>query len=360
MNAGSSSSLELPQQFRQFIISKIHSATRNFDESLVIGHGGFGMVYKGTITSGETQFIAAIKRLDSTSNQGAVEFWNEVQMLSKLRHCHLVSLIGYCNDAPEIILYYLEVLTGKQAVDRSLDEEHWGLVNWAQESFKEGDIRMLRRFESKTINTAAENFSDHNIIDGGFFHYSMCKLEHENLLQLLGYSIKGRQVSLVYEFAVYASLDDLLIECTLLDWNKRSKIILAIARVLVYLHQHHVIHNSLVPRRVLLNESLLPKLSDMVQASYNEGDKYRNWMDKRKDLQDVWRNWFEGKCSNIIRRGLHVESSSITRIIHIGLLCVQTDAADRPTMKEVVSMLTNFIAHSPYTQKTYAITERKR
>ncbi|KAL4588452.1 hypothetical protein LXL04_001342 [Taraxacum kok-saghyz] len=282
MDTGSSSSLELPQQVwikvdslqtrpiarstqqcRQLTISEIHLATRNFDESLVIGRGGFGIVYKGTITVGDTNLVAAIKRLDSTSNQGAAEFWNEVQMLSRLRHCHLVSLIGYYNDGQEMILAYeymphgtledhlhkfqsplpwvrrlkicigaargldylhtgtgikagvihrdvkssnilldenwaakisdfglskngpinqpatyvntfvkgtfgyldpdyyatgrltrksdvyafgvvlFEVLTGKRAVDRSLDEEHWGLVNWAQESVKEGRLKQI-------------------------------------------------------------------------------------------------------------------------------------------------------------------------------------------------------------------------
>ena len=96
--AGSSSFSESPQPCRDLSFTEIQLATQDFDESLVIGHGGFGKVYKGTITNGEGLLVVAVKRLDSTSNQGAVEFWAEVKMLSKLRHCHLVSLIGYCND----------------------------------------------------------------------------------------------------------------------------------------------------------------------------------------------------------------------------------------------------------------------
>ncbi|GKC30805.1 serine-threonine/tyrosine-protein kinase catalytic domain-containing protein, partial [Tanacetum coccineum] len=69
-------------------------------------YGGFGKVYKGTISNGGIRLVFAIKRLDSTSNQGAEEFWAEVEMLSKLRHRHLVSLIGYCNDQNEMILVY--------------------------------------------------------------------------------------------------------------------------------------------------------------------------------------------------------------------------------------------------------------
>ncbi|KAL8223570.1 hypothetical protein R6Q57_019045 [Mikania cordata] len=100
------SNSESPQLCRLFMFSEIQLATQNFDESLVIGRGGFGKVYKGTITNGSNRLIVAIKRLDTNSNQGAPEFWAEVKMLSRLRHCHLVSLIGYCNDGEEMILVY--------------------------------------------------------------------------------------------------------------------------------------------------------------------------------------------------------------------------------------------------------------
>ncbi|KAJ9538200.1 hypothetical protein OSB04_030933 [Centaurea solstitialis] len=103
----SSSSLDPLQLSRQFTISEIQIATQNFDDSLVVRSGGFGKVYKGTITNnGESLLDVAIKRLETTSSQGAVEFWAEIEMLSKLRHCHLVSLIGYCNDGQEMILVY--------------------------------------------------------------------------------------------------------------------------------------------------------------------------------------------------------------------------------------------------------------
>ncbi|KAL7592959.1 hypothetical protein Lser_V15G33710 [Lactuca serriola] len=91
---------------RQFEFPEILLATDNFDQSLVIGQGGFGKVYKGKVLIGSSPVAAAIKRLDSMSTQGAEEFWAEVEMLSKLRHCHLVSLFGYCNYEKEKILVY--------------------------------------------------------------------------------------------------------------------------------------------------------------------------------------------------------------------------------------------------------------
>ncbi|XP_023755156.1 nodulation receptor kinase [Lactuca sativa] len=105
-------STESSQTCRKFEFSEILLATDNFDESLVIGKGGFGKVYKGNIINGSSVVVAAIKRLDSMSTQGATEFWAEVEMLSKLRHCHLVSLFGYCNYEKEMILIYEYIPNG--------------------------------------------------------------------------------------------------------------------------------------------------------------------------------------------------------------------------------------------------------
>ncbi|PWA85190.1 serine/threonine/dual specificity protein kinase, catalytic domain-containing protein [Artemisia annua] len=101
-----STSSQLPETCRQFKFPEILLATRNFDESLLIGHGGFGKVYKGTIFNESNPVDAAIKRLDRSSNQGAAEFRTEVEILSRLQHCNLVSLFGYCNDEEEMILVF--------------------------------------------------------------------------------------------------------------------------------------------------------------------------------------------------------------------------------------------------------------
>ncbi|KAL8222790.1 hypothetical protein R6Q57_020189 [Mikania cordata] len=94
------------QQCHKFSISELQIATHEFDEELVVGRGGFGKVYKGPIKIGSTQVVAAIKRLHANSSQGAYEFWAEIEMLTKLRHCNLASLIGYCNDEKDMILVY--------------------------------------------------------------------------------------------------------------------------------------------------------------------------------------------------------------------------------------------------------------
>lgn len=96
-----------PQSCHHFSLSEIQLATNDFDDDLIIGVGGFGKVYKGHVRINETSHVVAIKRLDSMSNQGAAEFKAEIEMLSKIRHCNLVSLIGYCHDNGEMILVYL-------------------------------------------------------------------------------------------------------------------------------------------------------------------------------------------------------------------------------------------------------------
>lgn len=88
---------------RRFSISDIRAATKNFDETLVIGSGGFGKVYKGEVDEGTT---VAIKRANPLCGQGLKEFETEIEMLSKLRHRHLVAMIGYCEEQKEMILIY--------------------------------------------------------------------------------------------------------------------------------------------------------------------------------------------------------------------------------------------------------------
>jgi serine/threonine protein kinase len=84
-------------------LEELKAATDNFHERNLIGMGGFGNVYCGVFRDGTR---VAVKRATRASKQGLPEFQTEVLVLSRIRHRHLVSLIGYCNEQEEMILVY--------------------------------------------------------------------------------------------------------------------------------------------------------------------------------------------------------------------------------------------------------------
>ncbi|KAG7574196.1 Protein kinase domain [Arabidopsis suecica] len=87
----------------RYPLALIKEATDDFDDSLVIGVGGFGKVYKGVLRD-KTEI--AVKRGAPQSRQGLAEFKTEIEMLTQFRHRHLVSLIGYCDENSEMIIVY--------------------------------------------------------------------------------------------------------------------------------------------------------------------------------------------------------------------------------------------------------------
>ncbi|PWA52937.1 protein kinase-like domain-containing protein [Artemisia annua] len=110
-------------------LEEIILATNNFDESKVIGGGGFGKVYAGELShsqSGEKSLVA-IKRLDRKHGQGDPEFFKEIRMLSCYRHENLISLLGFCSQGGEMILIYEYAFRG--SLDRYLSSTE---LTWMQ------------------------------------------------------------------------------------------------------------------------------------------------------------------------------------------------------------------------------------
>ncbi|XP_040251495.1 cysteine-rich receptor-like protein kinase 25 [Aegilops tauschii subsp. strangulata] len=290
-------------EFKLFDFSEVSNATNNFSDENKLGQGGFGPVYKGQLPEG---LEIAIKRLASHSGQGFTEFKNEVQLIAKLQHTNLVRLLGCCSQGEEKIL--------------------------------------------------------------------------------------------IYEYLPNKSLDSFIFDETkraLLNWNKRKAIIEGIAQGLLYLHKHsrlRVIHRDLKASNILLDSEMNPKISDFglakifssndiegntkrVAGTYgymapeyaSEGlfsiksdvfsfgvliletihGKRNSSFHKNGDFFNLlgyaWKLWKEERWLEFVDESIVSEShvSETMRCINIALLCVQENAADRPTTTSVVTMLSS-------------------
>uniref|UniRef100_A0ACD5UZ20 Uncharacterized protein n=1 Tax=Avena sativa TaxID=4498 RepID=A0ACD5UZ20_AVESA len=282
-------------------ILTLRAATSDFAEINKLGEGGFGAVYKGSLPNGEE---IAVKRLSKSSTQGVEELKNELAVVAKLKHKNLVRLVGVCLEQQERLL--------------------------------------------------------------------------------------------VYEFVPNGSLDKILFDSEKreqLDWGKRYEIINGIARGLQYLHedsQLKVVHRDLKASNVLLDTNMNPKISDFGLAKLFERDQSQavtshvvgtygymapeyvmggnysvksdafsfgvmvleivsgrnnnDYYDSQQSddlLTTVWEYWTAGTVLSVMDPCMSssFSESDVLRCIHIGLLCVQGNPADRPLMSSVVMML---------------------
>ncbi|XP_062153019.1 probable serine/threonine-protein kinase PBL7 isoform X2 [Alnus glutinosa] len=92
-----------------FTFKQLHSATSGFSKSNVVGHGGFGLVYRGVLSDGRK---VAIKLMDQAGKQGEEEFKVEVELLGRLRSPYLLALLGYCSDNNHKLLVYEFMVNG--------------------------------------------------------------------------------------------------------------------------------------------------------------------------------------------------------------------------------------------------------
>ncbi|XVF39313.1 hypothetical protein PTKIN_Ptkin01aG0024600 [Pterospermum kingtungense] len=284
------------------------------------------------------------------------------------------------------------------------------------------------QFDFNAVRVATENFSDTNMLGRGGFGtvykgklpngqeiavkrlsgnssqgqqefknevLLLAKLQHRNLVRLLGFSFDQKERILIYEFLPNASLDKFIfdpIRRLLLNWEKRYKIIEGIAKGLLYLHedsQYRIIHRDLKTANILLDAEMNPKISDFgtaklfavdqsqadtsrIVGTYGymapeyaqhgkystksdvygfgvivleiiSGKKINSFPDDKVEeslLTHAWKNWSEGTHMDLLDPILSDgPSREIMRCIHLGLLCVQENIAYRPTMASVVLML---------------------
>ncbi|KAB1222769.1 hypothetical protein CJ030_MR2G029010 [Morella rubra] len=172
----------------------------------------------------------------------------------------------------------------------------------------------------------------------------IAKLQHRNLVKVLGCCIQGEEKMLIYEYMQNRSLDFFMF-----DHTRRSSlnsvqcfvIILGIARGILYLHQEsrlRIIYRDLKKSNVLLDAEMNPKISDFGMARLFKGDQIQD-----RTTRVVWELCTEDRAFEIVDPSVKESyvSDGVLRCIHIALLCVEEDAGDRPTMMAVLLMLSS-------------------
>ncbi|XP_073011047.1 probable L-type lectin-domain containing receptor kinase S.5 [Typha latifolia] len=120
----------LPGMPREFEFKELRKATSNFDERMKLGQGGFGSVYKGVLLGDNGEEIqVAVKKFSRANTKGQEDFLSELSIINRLRHKHLVRLVGWCHKNGVLLLVYDYMPNG--SLDQHLFREYeCDLLSW--------------------------------------------------------------------------------------------------------------------------------------------------------------------------------------------------------------------------------------
>ena len=158
--------IEVPAGLISFNMDTIVAATNEWSNSQLLGRGGFGVVYRATITTPsksleDSRFPVAVKRLSNNTLQGEAEFKNEMEMLCRLRHPNIVRLYGYALSPSEKCLVY--ALMENESLEIKMIESN---LTWPERlNIAVGAARGLNFLHSQAgLNCAHRDIKSANIL----------------------------------------------------------------------------------------------------------------------------------------------------------------------------------------------------
>lgn len=284
-------------------LETLHVATSNFSDSNMLGQGGFGPVYKGVLSDGKE---IAVKRLSSCSEQGNAEFTNEVLLILKLQHKNLVKLLGFCVDGDEKLLVY-EFMPNSSLDAILFDPRKRGLLCW-----------------SKRINIV-------NGIAKGILY-----LHEDSRLRIIHRDLKASNVLLDYD--MNPKISDFGM-ARIFAGSEGEVNTARIVGTYGYMAPEYAMEGLYSIKSDVFSFGVL--LIEIITGRRNTGFNQSRGATAPNLLAYAWHLWNEGNALDLIDPLLTDTCSpdEFLRYIHIGLLCVQEDAFDRPTMSSVVVML---------------------
>ncbi|KAE8674446.1 Serine/threonine kinase [Hibiscus syriacus] len=291
--------LELPV----FDLRSIIRATSNFSIKNILGEGGFGCVYKGVLKNGQE---IAVKRLSKSSNQGLDEFTNEVKHISKLQHRNLVKLLGCCIQADEKMLIY-EYMPNKSLDFFIFDQARSMLLDWP----------MCK-----------------HIVDG--IARGLLYLHQDSRQRIIHRDLKAGNVLLDNEMNARISDFGLARSFGEKETIANTK---RVVGTFGYMSPEYAIDGLYSIKSDVFSFGVL--VLEIVSGKKNRGFSHPDH--QHNLLGHAWRLFCDGNSMELAADGIKETCNrfEVLRLIHVGLLCVQRSLVDRPSMSDVVLMLSS-------------------
>ncbi|KAG8099747.1 hypothetical protein GUJ93_ZPchr0013g34832 [Zizania palustris] len=282
-------------------LSSLQVATDNFDESKKLGEGGFGAVYKGLLSGQEV----AVKRLSKDSSQGLEEVKNELVLVAKLHHRNLVRLVGFCLEEGERLLVY-EYMANKSLDIFLFDKEQRRRLDWAT------------RF--KIIEGVARGLQ---------------YLHQDSQKRVIHRDMKASNVLL--DADMNPKIGDFGL-ARLFNQDQTRDVTNRIVGTFGYMSPEYVLHGQYSTKSDVFSFGILV-IEIVTGRRRNNGPHFP---EQNEDiLSIVWRHWSEGNIAEMIDYSLErsYPQDEVLKCVKIGLLCVQQNPIDRPTMADVLVLL---------------------